>query len=248
MQNNFEIMNHQIEHDSNIGAPFRVGGKPVRFDEAWVRQMFLERTQHRIEPFDMANLEDKATARSQFRQFGSMCSVVGDRLLDQHMFALGKESACNLIMSIRGCCHGSGVNHRAEIIKGFGCGRPEFARNCAAPQRLDVVNRGELSRRNFCVEPCMIASDMPNTNNANAQLFHRSPNAVNPESFRGSTLESLRKKLTSAASWPETTRKFGRYRVSTRSLAAILAREFWLRPKACAASRPASFYPRRVHR
>src|SRR5262249_54603144 len=35
----------------------------------------------------------------------------------------------------------------------------------------------------------MITADMPNTNNANAQLFHRSPNAVNPESFRGSTLE-----------------------------------------------------------
>jgi len=38
----------------------------------------------------------------------------------------------------------------------------------------------------------MITSDMPNTNNANAQLFHWSPNAVNSESFRGSTLETLR--------------------------------------------------------
>jgi hypothetical protein len=39
----------------------------------------------------------------------------------------------------------------------------------------------------------MIAPDMPNTNNANAQLFHWSPNAVNSESFRGSTLESFGK-------------------------------------------------------
>ena len=38
----------------------------------------------------------------------------------------------------------------------------------------------------------MIASDMTNPNNANAQLFHWYPNAVNAESFRGSTLESLR--------------------------------------------------------
>jgi hypothetical protein len=37
---------------------------------------------------------------------------------------------------------------------------------------------------------------MPNTNNANAQLFHRCPIAVNPESFRGSTLESFRVQLT----------------------------------------------------
>jgi len=44
----------------------------------------------------------------------------------------------------------------------------------------------------------MIASDMPNTNNANAQLFHWFPNAVNSESFRGSTLESLRQRMIAA--------------------------------------------------
>ena len=111
------------------------------------------------------------------------------------MFTLGEESACNVVVSIGGCCHRSGINHRDEIIERFGRCRAEFARNGAAPGRLHVVHRGELSGRNFRVEPCMIASDMPNTNNANAQLFHWSPNAVNSESFRGSTLETLRGRL-----------------------------------------------------
>ena len=102
---------------------------------------------------------------------------------------LERERVGNLVVRIGGRCHGSGVNHSDEIIERFGRGCPEFARNRAAPERLQIVHRGELSRRNFRVKSCMIASDMPNTNNANAKLFHRSLNAVNSESFRGSTPE-----------------------------------------------------------
>src|ERR1044071_7682076 len=97
---------------------------------------------------------------------------------------------CNLIVSIGRRCHRRGVNHPAEIIKRFGRRRSELGRDCATPQRVDIVNGGELSRGSFRVQSCMIASDMPNTNNANAQLFHRSPNPVNPERFPRSTLES----------------------------------------------------------
>src|SRR6478736_1666616 len=161
----------------------------MRFDKARVRQMFFERTQNRIEPFNVAYLKDEAAARRHVRELGSMCRIVSDRFLDQHMSALGQESACNLVMSIGGRCHGSGVNHRSEIIKRFGRCGSELARNGAAPGRLDVVNRGELSRRSFRVEPCMIASDMPNTNNANAQLFHRSLSQSTPKAFAGQRLK-----------------------------------------------------------
>src|SRR5258705_5870312 len=164
----------------------------MRFDEARMRQMFFERAQNRVEALDVAHLQDETVKCSQFRKLGSMCSVVGDRFLDQHMFALGEESPCNVVVSIGWRCHRSGVNRRDEIIERFGRCRAEFARNRATPERLHVVYRGELSGRSFRVDPCMIASDMTNPNNANAQLFHWYPNAVNSESFRGSTLESLR--------------------------------------------------------
>src|SRR5436190_24304322 len=101
------------------------------------------------------------------------------------MFTLRKEGPRNLVVSIGGRCHGSGDYHRDEIIEGFGRCRAEFARIGEAPERLHVVSRGVLSGRNFRVEPCMIASDMPNTNNANAQLFHWSPDSVNSESLAG---------------------------------------------------------------
>src|SRR5437763_11935490 len=157
-----------------MSAAFGVRRESIHFNEERMRQVFFEAAQNWLEARYVADLHDETVKCSQFRKLGSMCSVVCNRFLDQHMFALGQECACDVVVSIGGCCHRSGVNHPAEIIERFGRCRPELARNCAAPERLDVVYRGELSRRYFRVEPCMIASDMPNTNNANAQFFHRS--------------------------------------------------------------------------
>src|SRR4029079_6595845 len=112
-------------------------------------------------------------------------SVVGNRFLDEHMLSLGKESPGNVVVSIGRRCHRSCVNRCDELIEGFGTCRAEFARNGAALERLYVVYRGELSGRNFPVEPCMITPDMPNTNNANAKLFHRSLMQSTPKAFTG---------------------------------------------------------------
>src|SRR5947207_1579582 len=140
----------------------------MRFDEPRVCEMFFECGQYGVEALDVAHLQDEAIKCSQFRKLSGMCGVVGDRFLDKHMLALGKESSGNLIVSIGGRCHRSGVNHRDEIIEGFSTCRPELACNVAIPERFHVVYRGELSGRNLRVQPCMITADMPNANHANA--------------------------------------------------------------------------------
>src|SRR4030095_6071042 len=110
---------------------------------------------------------------------------VSDRFLNQHMLSVGEESSGNVEVSIGGRCHRSGVDRRHEIIERFGGCRAEFAGDGAAPDRLHVVNRSELNRRSFRVQPCMITADMPNTNNANAQLLHWSPMQSTPQAFTG---------------------------------------------------------------
>src|SRR6266481_2824289 len=120
-----------------------------------------------------------------------MCCVIGDRLLDEHMFAFGEESACNFVVSVRRRCYRSRVNHSHEVVERCCRRRAESACNRAVPERVDVMHRGDLSRRNFRVKSCMITSDMPNANNTNAQLFHRS-SMSQPRKLRGSTPESLR--------------------------------------------------------
>src|SRR5437763_17114233 len=111
----------------------------MRFDEARMRQMFFERTQHGVEALDVAHLQDESVKCSQFRKLGSMCSVVCDRFLDEHMLAFSKESTRNLAVSIGGRCHRSGVYHRDEIVERFGRCRAEFARNGAASKRPYVL-------------------------------------------------------------------------------------------------------------
>src|ERR1700757_4746327 len=157
----------------------------MRLDEPRMGQMFFERTQNRIEAFDVAHLEDEAATRRQFRELGSVCGVVGDRFLDQYMFARGEETPGNVAVSIGGGRYRSGVNHPDEIVKRFCRCRAEFARNVTAPEWFHVIYRSELSGRNFRVEPCVITADMSNTNNANAQLFHRSPIQSTPKAFAG---------------------------------------------------------------
>src|SRR6266516_875970 len=42
MQNNFQIMDHQIENDTDVGTAFRVRPEPMRFDEPRMRQIFFK--------------------------------------------------------------------------------------------------------------------------------------------------------------------------------------------------------------
>src|SRR5262249_3304147 len=121
----------------------------MRFYEAWMSKIFFERAQDWIEPFYVAHLKDAAGACRQFRKFGGMCGVVGDRFLDEHMFALGEKSSGDLVMSIGRRRYRSGVNHLDEVIERFGRHRARLARNGATPERLHVIYRGELSGGNF---------------------------------------------------------------------------------------------------
>ena len=42
MQDDLEIMNHEIEHDPDIGAAIWIRRKPMRFDEARMSQAGLD--------------------------------------------------------------------------------------------------------------------------------------------------------------------------------------------------------------
>ena len=63
MQNNLEIMDHEIEHHPDVGAALRVRREPMRFDKTRMGEAFLQRAQDRIEPLDMADLQDESAFR-----------------------------------------------------------------------------------------------------------------------------------------------------------------------------------------
>src|SRR5205823_7613528 len=102
------------------------------------------------------------------------------------MFAFGKERARNLVMRVRGRCDGSRIDQSDEFVEGLcRCGA-ELYRNGAIADRIDVIDCGELSGPNLRIQPRMIAPDMANPNNTNAQIFHPL-RAVNARTFGGQT-------------------------------------------------------------
>src|SRR5438552_5917229 len=56
MQNDLQIMNHQIEDDSDIGAAIRIGRESMCFDKSRMSEPLLECAQDRIETFHMTDL------------------------------------------------------------------------------------------------------------------------------------------------------------------------------------------------
>ena len=67
MQNDFQIVDHEIEHDADVGAAIWIRRKAMRFDEARMGQPRLERAQHRIEALDMTDLQDEIFAAPPIR-------------------------------------------------------------------------------------------------------------------------------------------------------------------------------------
>src|SRR5947209_8833345 len=101
MQNDLEIVNHQIEHDADVGAAIWIRRESMRFDETRMRQSRLERAQDRIESLDVTNLKDQLIPRGQFRQLGRVRGIFRDRFLDQQMFATLQKRKRNCMVEVR---------------------------------------------------------------------------------------------------------------------------------------------------
>ena len=101
-----------------------------------------------------------------------MRGIIRDRLLDEHMFAFCQESVRYRVVRISWRCHGSGIDHLNKFVERFGRYRTEFPTDGAAPEMIHVIHCGELGRWNFRIQPRMVAPDVTNPNNSDAQVIH----------------------------------------------------------------------------
>ena len=92
MQNNFEIVNHEVEHDPDVGAAIWERRKPMRFDEARMGQARFQRAEHRIETLDMPDLQNEMAPRRELSQLTRLGRVIRDWLLDQQMLPFFQQA------------------------------------------------------------------------------------------------------------------------------------------------------------
>ncbi|MNC85921.1 hypothetical protein D3C83_15410 [compost metagenome] len=57
VQDDIDVMDHEIQHHIDVGAARFEGGEPVRLDEQRFVQHFLERKHGRVEALDVPHLE-----------------------------------------------------------------------------------------------------------------------------------------------------------------------------------------------
>src|SRR4030095_1732387 len=91
MQNDFQVVDHEIEDDANVSAAIWKRRKAMRLDEARMGQARLERAQHGIEALDVSDLQDELPLDGEFRQLARLRGVFRDRFLDQEMLPLFQE-------------------------------------------------------------------------------------------------------------------------------------------------------------
>ena len=173
MQNDFQIVNHEIEHDTNLLAAIRIWGKTMRFDETRMGQSLFQRVQNGIEPFHVADLQDEPLFSSHLCQVARVAGLFGDRFLDQQMFALRQQIARDRKMHARRSGDRGSVNHSGELIErrcGFSF---VLSTNFVCSCQINIENCDQFRIWQFGINARVIAANVTDTNDANAQFFHR---------------------------------------------------------------------------
>ncbi len=110
-------MDHQVENDADFRAAARVGGEPVRFDEARVIKPAFQRAEHRIEALDMADLQDQSPFMGDPGKLARIGRMLGDRFFNQHMFASFKKEFGDLEMGRSRRGDGGGIDQFGEFLQ-----------------------------------------------------------------------------------------------------------------------------------
>ena len=85
MQDEVDVVDHEIEHDSDIGPAWIERRQPITVDESRRLDERQGGTHRPIEPLDMPGLDQCPALRGDGQQFIRFGERRGQRLLDQQM-------------------------------------------------------------------------------------------------------------------------------------------------------------------
>lgn len=172
MKNDFKIMNHKIQDDSDIGTAVWIGRQAMRFDKARMSQARFEGAQHGIESFDVTNLEDQLISRGERGQFTRLFRTLSNRFFDEEMFSGAKKRMCDLIMTIRRSRDRSSVDQFAKMLQRCCRSCAIFFADGGRPRAVCVVDGGKFDVGHLGVEARVVAADVSDANDTDAKLFN----------------------------------------------------------------------------
>jgi hypothetical protein len=119
-EQHIQVVNHEVEHDADIGRTECVRGKPLGIDELGADRHLLECAQSRIESLDMADLQDGPAGAGVFDESFRLGSGRSHRLFHQCGDASREEWAGHFAVQDGGDRDGDGVyevEHRSVVAE-----------------------------------------------------------------------------------------------------------------------------------
>src|ERR1700722_6635859 len=86
-QDNIYIVYHEVQYNADFGSSRVKLCKAMHFDEERVQRHGLYGKKGGIEAFDMPNLQFDVRFMDQLHQFSCLCHRIGQRFLDEYVFA-----------------------------------------------------------------------------------------------------------------------------------------------------------------
>ena len=117
MEDNFDVVDHQVEDDADIGAAVWVGRESSDLQEAGILELGFKRVEDRVETLDVADLQDATFGGSEGRHLTGMRRGVGDRLFDKQVLSAFEKERGELVVGDRRCANRRGINETGKFFE-----------------------------------------------------------------------------------------------------------------------------------
>ena len=98
VQDDLDVVDHQIENNTDIGASVRIRREASDFEKPWVIEFAFQRGEDWVETLDVSDLEHTRTACSKLGKRAGIGRRVGDGLFHEKVLAAFQEKSADLVV------------------------------------------------------------------------------------------------------------------------------------------------------
>ncbi len=143
VEDDFDVVDHEVEHDADVDAAIGEGGEAVGFDETRGVEALFELAEDGVEAFDVTDLEDGVVGLGEVDKELGFGVTLGDGFLDEDVAAFGEEDFADGAMVDGGDGDGGGVHGVGKGVQVGDDGDVVLGGEFFGPGGVGVVYAGE---------------------------------------------------------------------------------------------------------
>lgn len=176
VEDDLDVVDHEVEHHTNVGAAVWVGGKAGDLEKSRVLEARFQGGESRVEALDVADLEDAATGGGKLRHFAGLFGRFRDGFFHEEVLAGGQQGHRDAVMSHRGRANRGSIDKAGKFLQGCGGPDTKFGGHGFAGFAVAVKNSRERSILEFRVDPGMVGSHVAHADNTSTKfVIHEIP-------------------------------------------------------------------------